>query len=138
MKHPSPTSQSSPPPPHPLTYSYHNKGSTHLLPVIHTGLLGLAEFSPPMMATPKSSRARQRICSMSSIDNFSRTITLQRLRRALFSLNEGFSVVAPIKVIVPFSTKGRKVSLDMKKYNFCEHQAINKKWEKVVFLLNIL
>ena len=37
-------------------------------------------------------------------DNFSRTITLQRLRRAELMLKEGFSVVAPMSVIVPSST----------------------------------
>ena len=37
-------------------------------------------------------------------------MTLQRLNRALLSWKDGFSVVAPINVIVPFSTCGRKVS----------------------------
>lgn len=50
------------------------------------------------------------ICVTSSTDNLLRTTTLQRLNRALFKLNDGFSVVAPINVIVPFSTCGRNVS----------------------------
>lgn len=34
----------------------------------------------------------------------------QRLSKALFTVKLGFSVVAPIKVIIPFSTKGSRVS----------------------------
>ena len=91
---------------------------SHLLAVAsvahRSSVPGPHRGSPPLfsftIATPKSSRARRRIFSISSVDSLSKTITRQRLSRALFSLNDGFSVVAPIRVIVPFSTKGRNVS----------------------------
>nr|MBR6099780.1 hypothetical protein [bacterium] len=41
---------------------------------------------------------------------FSKTKRRQRLNNALLTVKLGFSVVAQINVIVPFSTKGNKVS----------------------------
>lgn len=45
-----------------------------------------------------------KIVTIASTGSFSRTITRQRLRRAALTWKEGFSVVAPISVIVPHST----------------------------------
>ena len=47
---------------------------------------------------------------MSPSDSFERTKTLQRDSRAEFSSNEGFSVVAPMRVMLPFSMYGRNSS----------------------------
>lgn len=57
-----------------------------------------------------SATARLNISSIASGGIFSSTITRQRLNSAEFSENDGFSVVAPIKVIDPLSTCGRKMS----------------------------
>lgn len=46
---------------------------------------------------------------LSTVSLFKRT-TRHRLSRAEFRLNDGFSVVAPINVIKPLSTCGRKMS----------------------------
>lgn len=53
---------------------------------------------------PSELTARIKIVTIASTGSFSRTITLQRLRRAALTWKEGFSVVAPIRVIVPHST----------------------------------
>lgn len=53
---------------------------------------------------PSELIARIKIVTIASTGSFSRTITLQRLRRAALTWKEGFSVVAPIRVIVPHST----------------------------------
>ena len=61
---------------------------------------------------------RDQIFSFSKVKNliissgliFSKTKRRQRLRSALFTVKLGFSVVAPMSVIVPFSTKGKRVS----------------------------
>ena len=45
-----------------------------------------------------------KIVTIASTGSFSRTITRQRLRSAALTWKEGFSVVAPISVIVPHST----------------------------------
>lgn len=63
-----------------------------------------------MTAFPVFIRACFSIFNTSSALNFSITTTLHLLSSALFKLNEGFSVVAPIRIIVPFSTWGRNVS----------------------------
>src|SRR3954454_10790313 len=48
--------------------------------------------------------------AMSASLSFCNVNVLQRDNRALWTLNEGFSVVAPISVTVPFSTGPRKTS----------------------------
>lgn len=48
--------------------------------------------------------------NISSSDNFSKTKTLHLLRSALLTVKLGFSVVAQIRMTVPFSTYGSKVS----------------------------
>ena len=48
--------------------------------------------------------------TISSSSSALRTNTLQRDKRAPLISNDGFSVVAPINIILPFSTKGRKAS----------------------------
>ena len=55
-------------------------------------------------------------------------MTLQRLKRALLSWNEGFSVVAPISVIVPFSTCGRKVSYKVQSSSDVTCRLCNYEW----------
>ena len=59
-----------------------------------------------LRARPRSgsSSARNRIVVMSSAVSGSRTTTRQRERSAELTSNDGFSVVAPINVIVPSST----------------------------------
>ena len=57
-----------------------------------------------------SSSARRSSPAISSSDSAFSTNTLQRDKRAPFTSNDGFSVVAPISVIAPFSTKGRNAS----------------------------
>ena len=54
--------------------------------------------------------ARFNMIFISCISNGLKTKTLQRDNRAELISNEGFSVVAPIKIILPFSTNGRKAS----------------------------
>ena len=54
--------------------------------------------------------ARFRSCSISLVSRFLSTKTLERDKSAPFTSNDGFSVVAPIKVMLPFSTKGRNAS----------------------------
>ena len=61
-----------------------------------------------------SSKALDNISIITFGDNLSRTTTLQRLISAVFTLKEGFSVVAPIRVIVPSSTCGSKASVTKK------------------------
>lgn len=53
---------------------------------------------------PSELIARIKIVTIASTGSFSRTITRQRLKRAALTWKEGFSVVAPIRVIVPHST----------------------------------
>ena len=48
--------------------------------------------------------------NISSLDNSFKTNTLHLERRALLISKDGFSVVAPIKIIEPFSTNGKKAS----------------------------
>lgn len=55
-------------------------------------------------------RALSRIEAIASTESFSRTSTLHLLKRAAFTWNDGFSVVAPIRITVPHSTCGRNVS----------------------------
>ena len=57
-----------------------------------------------------SVRARRIKPTRSSSVRPFRTKTLQRDRRALFTSKDGFSVVAPMRMIAPFSTKGRNAS----------------------------
>lgn len=57
-------------------------------------------------------------------------MTLQRLKRALLSWNEGFSVVAPISVIVPFSTCGRKVSYKIQSSSDVICRLFNYEWSE--------
>ena len=59
---------------------------------------------------PTSASALRRRASISSGSSFCSTITLHLLRRAELIWKEGFSVVAPNRVMVPSSTCGRKVS----------------------------
>ena len=47
---------------------------------------------------------------ISSLDNSFKTNTRHLDNKALFTSNEGFSVVAPIKTMAPFSTNGKKAS----------------------------
>ena len=47
---------------------------------------------------------------ISLLDNSFKTNTLHLESKALLISNDGFSVVAPIKTIEPFSTNGRKAS----------------------------
>ena len=54
--------------------------------------------------------ARFNKTTMSSADSCFKTKTLQRDSKAPLTSKEGFSVVAPIRMIAPFSTKGRKAS----------------------------
>lgn len=68
--------------------------------------------SPFNTCSPRKSTARRRIEPIASTDSRSRTRTLQRLSSALLTWKDGFSVVAPIRVIVPHSTWGKKVSWD--------------------------
>lgn len=53
---------------------------------------------------------RFKISTILSVDSFSNTITRHRLSKAEFRLKDGFSVVAPIKVIAPLSTWGKNMS----------------------------
>ena len=46
----------------------------------------------------------------SSVESACNTNTLQRERSAPFTSNEGFSVVAPMSIMLPFSTKGKNAS----------------------------
>ena len=48
--------------------------------------------------------------SISSVDSACNTKTLHRDKRAPLISKDGFSVVAPIRIILPFSTKGKKAS----------------------------
>lgn len=59
---------------------------------------------------PSVDTALSRIEPIASTESFSRTSTLHLLSRAAFTWKDGFSVVAPIRIIVPHSTWGRKVS----------------------------
>lgn len=68
------------------------------------------ELSSGNTISPRESTARRNIELIADTLSFSSTRTLQRLSRALFTWNDGFSVVAPISVIVPHSTWGRNVS----------------------------
>ena len=54
--------------------------------------------------------ARQSSSKISSSESAFNTNTLQRERSAPLTSNEGFSVVAPIKIMLPFSTNGKKAS----------------------------
>ena len=54
--------------------------------------------------------ARLKRPASSSVFNACSTNTLQRERSAPFTSNEGFSVVAPMSIMLPFSTNGRKAS----------------------------
>ncbi len=69
---------------------------------------GIATFCLPNPLG--SDRARERSVTRSSLPNPCMTNTLQRDSSALLISKEGFSVVAPIRMMLPFSTKGRKAS----------------------------
>lgn len=86
--------------PHESTYSCVNAWSWSL------GPLG----SPSKTLIPSVATALSRIEAIASTESFSRTRTLHLLSRAAFTWKDGFSVVAPIRVTVPHSTWGRKVS----------------------------
>lgn len=66
--------------------------------------------SLPVMSNPSLWQAVLRIVIISGALSFSRTNTLHRLSKAELRLKEGFSVVAPIRTIQPFSTCGRNIS----------------------------
>ena len=51
-----------------------------------------------------------RSCTSSFLSSAFNTYTWQRLSKALFTSNEGFSVVAPISLIIPFSTAPNSAS----------------------------
>ncbi|CDE85372.1 unknown [Coraliomargarita sp. CAG:312] len=71
-------------------------------------LSGIEIFIPP---NPRSSvRARERSRTNSSSFSAFKTNTLQRERSAPFISNDGFSVVAPINIMLPFSTNGKNAS----------------------------
>ena len=57
-----------------------------------------------------SASARRSSPTTSSCESAFSTNTLQRDSSAPFTSNEGFSVVAPMSVMAPFSTKGRNAS----------------------------
>lgn len=82
---------------------------TYLCPSVWSSSLGFVE-SCPWILIPTVATALFRIEPIASTDSFSRTSTLHLLSRAAFTWKDGFSVVAPIKVTVPHSTCGRKVS----------------------------
>lgn len=85
------------------------EGSTYLCPSDWSWALGLAG-SRPRTLIPSVATALSRIEPIASTESFSRTSTLHLLSRAAFTWKDGFSVVAPIRVTVPHSTWGRKVS----------------------------
>lgn len=82
---------------------------TYLCPSVWSSYLEFVE-SCPWILIPSVATALFRIEPIASTDSFSRTSTLHLLSRAAFTWKDGFSVVAPIKVTVPHSTCGRKVS----------------------------
>lgn len=86
--------------PHESTYSCWIAWSWSLGPV----------GSPSRTLIPSVATALPRIEAIASTESFSRTRTLHLLSRAEITWKDGFSVVAPIRVIVPHSTWGRKVS----------------------------
>ena len=59
---------------------------------------------------PKSLIALLSNIKMSSVDSSFKTNTLHLESKALLISKDGFSVVAPIKIIEPFSTNGKKAS----------------------------
>src|SRR6266446_807964 len=66
----------------------------------------------PVAPSPRSesASARSRMLTMSSSESGCREYTRQRDRSAALTSKDGFSVVAPMRVSVPFSTWGRKAS----------------------------
>ena len=72
-----------------------------LLPPWLRGSVGRLESSTWI---PRELPARIRIVTTASTGSFSSTMTRQRLSRAALTWKEGFSVVAPIRVMVPHST----------------------------------
>ena len=68
-------------------------------------------ISTRWLPNPRLSASARRSSSTTSasVSAFS-TNTLQRDNNAPFTSNDGFSVVAPMSVMAPFSTKGRKAS----------------------------
>lgn len=88
--------------------------------------------SCPWILIPSVATALFRIEPIASTDSFSRTSTLHLLSRAAFTWKDGFSVVAPIRVTVPHSTWGRKVSCRRKRRMKTEaRQKLKQKREKV-------
>ena len=65
-------------------------------------------FCPPKPRGSVSARESREV--RSAVVSACRTNTLQRDKSAPLTSNDGFSVVAPIKMMLPFSTKGRKAS----------------------------
>ena len=65
-------------------------------------------FCPPKPRGSVSARASRAVSS--SVVSACSTNTLQRDSSAPLTSNDGFSVVAPIRMMLPFSTKGRKAS----------------------------
>lgn len=72
-----------------------------LLPPWLRGSAGRLESSTWI---PRELTARIRMVTTASTGSFSSTMTRQRLSRAALTWKEGFSVVAPIRVMVPHST----------------------------------
>src|SRR6266542_621858 len=71
---------------------------------------GSAVAPVPPSPRSESASARSRMLTTSSSESGWREYTRQRERRAAFTSKDGFSVVAPIRMSVPFSTWGRKAS----------------------------
>ena len=70
-----------------------------------------SEISTSCPPKPRGSAiARLKSPVSSSVFSACNTNTLQRDRSAPFTSNEGFSVVAPISIMLPFSTYGKKAS----------------------------
>jgi len=75
----------------------------------------MASMSSEMLtfSLPKPLGSLRALCSKatnSSVVKACSTKTLHLDKRAPFTSKEGFSVVAPIRIMLPFSTKGKKAS----------------------------
>ena len=76
----------------------------------YSSKFSISFLSVSAIPAPIWDNARFNIENMLSPVSFSRTTTLQRLSSALLTWKDGFSVVAPIRVIVPSSTCGSSMS----------------------------
>ncbi len=72
-------------------------------------LSGICRLSRAQAAVRSSRRAIEQLAESSAVSGLS-TYTRARDSSALFTSKDGFSVVAPMKISVPSSTYGRKVS----------------------------